>query len=46
MRKVIKRGNFLSKADLKGKIRAFMDYFNETMAKPFTWPYKGNVLTA
>lgn len=46
MRKVIKRGNFLSKADLKNKIRAFMDYFNETMAKPFKWTYKGKVLTA
>lgn len=46
MRKVIKRGNFLSKADLKNKIQAFMDYFNETMAKPFKWTYKGKVLTA
>lgn len=46
MRKVIKRGNFLSKADLKNKIVAFMDYFNETMAKPFKWTYKGKILTA
>lgn len=46
MRKVIKRGNFLSKADLKTKIVAFMDYFNETMAKPFKWTYSGKILTA
>ena len=46
MRKVIKRGNFLSKDDLKTKILAFMDYFNETMAKPFKWTYAGKVLTA
>ena len=46
MKKVIKRGNFLSKADLKSKILAFIDYFNETMAKPFKWTYQGKVLTA
>ena len=46
MRKVIKRGNFLSKDDLKTKILAFMDYFNETMAQPFKWTYTGKVLTA
>ena len=46
MRKVIKRGNFLSQADLKKKILDFMDYFNKTMAKPFRWTYQGKVLTA
>lgn len=44
MRKVIKRGNFLSKADLKQKILDFMDYFNRTMAKPFKWTYQGKAL--
>ncbi len=44
MRKVIRRGNFLSKSDLKNKILKFMDYFNETMAKPFKWTYKGKAL--
>ena len=43
-RKVIKRGNFISKVDLKEKIIAFMDYFNETMAKPFKWTFSGKVL--
>ena len=46
MKKVIKRGNFLSKDDLKNKILTFMEYFNETMAKPFKWTYQGKVLTA
>ncbi len=46
MRKVIKRGNFLSQKDLKNKVLAFMDYFNETMAKPFKWTYQGKVLSA
>ncbi len=46
VRKVIKRGNFLSKAALKQKIEAFIDYFNETMAKPFKWTYKGKVLVS
>lgn len=46
VRKVIKRGNFLSKADLKQKIEAFIDYFNDTMAKPFKWTYKGKALVS
>jgi len=43
MKKVIKRGNFVSQQDLKNKIQSFMNYFNETMAKPFKWTYKGKV---
>ena len=45
-RKVIRRGNFTSIEDLKAKIRAFIDYFNETMAKPFKWTYQGKPLAA
>ena len=45
VKKVIKRGNFLSKDALK-KILAFIDYFNQTMAKPFKWTYQGKPLTA
>ncbi len=45
MKKVIKRGFFLSKDDLKNKIVNFMDYFNESMAKPFKWTYQGKVLS-
>jgi transposase len=46
VRKLLKRGNFLSVADLKAKVLAFVDYFNRTMAKPFKWTYKGKPLTA
>ena len=46
VKKVIKRGNFLSKEALQQKILAFIDYFNKTMAKPFKWTYQGKVLTA
>jgi transposase len=45
-RKVIRRGNFLSVDDLRKKITDFIDYFNETMAKPFRWTYQGKPLTA
>ena len=44
MKKVITRGNFMSKDDLKDKILAFINYFNETMAKPFKWTYRGKPL--
>ncbi len=45
MKKVIQRGNFSSKEELKKKLLAFIDYFNQTMAKPFKWTYQGKVLT-
>ena len=45
-RKVIRRGNFTSTEDLKAKIEAFIDYFNNTMAKPFKWTYQGKPLAA
>jgi transposase len=40
-RKVLKRGSFNSKDDLKNKIEAFIDYFNRVLAKPFKWTYNG-----
>jgi len=43
-RKVIRRGNFASLADLQHKLEAFVDYFNRTMAKPFKWTYQGKPL--
>lgn len=43
-RKLLKRGNFTSVADLKAKILAFIEYFNRTMAKPFRWTYQGKAL--
>ena len=43
-RRVIKRGNFTSMADLRDKILAFIEYFNRTMAKPFKWTDTGRPL--
>jgi len=44
VRKVIRRGNFASLADLQHKLEAFVEYFNRTMAKPFKWTYQGKPL--
>ena len=44
VRKLLKRASFVSKDDLKNRILHFIDYFNQTMAKPFKWTYKGKVL--
>ena len=46
MRKLLKRGNFVSQGDLAAKIFDFIAYYNDKMAKPFKWTYKGKVLTA
>jgi putative transposase len=46
MRKLLKRGSFTSKEQLKAKVLAFIEYFNRTMAKPFKWTYKGKALEA
>ena len=43
-RKLIKRGSFKSKHDLKCKILSFIKYFNDSMSKPFKWSYNGKVL--
>jgi hypothetical protein len=44
VRRVLKRGNFVSEADLREKILAFIDYFNRTLAKPFKWTFTGRPL--
>lgn len=46
VRKLLKRGNFTSVENLKAKVLAFIEYFNQTMAKPFKWTYQGKPLTA
>lgn len=46
VRKVIRRGSFTSVADLEEKVRAFIDYYNRTMAKPYRWTYTGRALAA
>ena len=46
VRKVLKRGNFISIYDLVTKVLAFVEYYNRTMAKPFKWTYQGKLLPA
>jgi hypothetical protein len=46
VRKLLKRGSFTSVENLRAKVLAFSAYFNQTMAKPFKWTYKGKALTA
>jgi hypothetical protein len=45
VRRLLRRGNFTSVEDLRERILACIAYFNTTMAKPFTWTYKGRPLT-
>lgn len=40
-RRVMRHGSFSSKDDLREKLTTFIDYFNETFAKPFNWTYTG-----
>ena len=45
VRKLLRRGNFATKKDLRTSIERFIAYFNATMAKPFRWIYAGKPLT-
>jgi transposase len=45
-RRLLKRGTFSSKEELKQRILAFIKYFNETLARPFRWTYIGKPLMA
>jgi transposase len=46
VRRLLKRASFTSVEDLRKRIVAFIDYFNQTMAKPFKWTYAGRPLVA
>jgi len=41
VRKLLKRGNFVSLHDLRDQILAFIAYYNRTMAKPIKWTFTG-----
>lgn len=41
VRKLLKRGKFLSLDDLRDQILAFITYYHATMAKPIKWTYTG-----
>jgi putative transposase len=43
-RKLLRRGNFSSQVDLKQQILNFIDYFNQKLAHPFQWTFKGKLL--
>jgi transposase len=45
-RKLLRRGSFSSLNQLKTKVLTFIDYYNDTMAKPFKWTYQGKPLVA
>jgi putative transposase len=45
-RKLLRRGNFTSLANLQEQVLAFIAYDNRTMAKPFKWTYQGTALVA
>lgn len=44
VRTLLKRGSFLSVEDVQTKVFAFLEYYNTTMAQPFTWTYQGKAL--
>ena len=44
-RKLLKRTSFSSKKQLRRELRAFIRYFNKTMAKPFNWTSAGKPLS-
>jgi putative transposase len=46
VRRLLKRASFTSVDDLRQRLLAFIDYFNQTMAKPFKWTYAGRPLVA
>ena len=42
VRRLLKHASFKSTEELQQRILAFIKYFNQTMAKPFHWKYKGH----
>lgn len=44
VRRVLRRGSFRSKAELRSRILEFVEYFNRTMASPYKWTYAGRPL--
>jgi transposase len=44
VRKLLKRGSFISVEALEAKVLAFIGYYHQT-AKPFKWTYQGKALT-
>jgi hypothetical protein len=45
-RRLLRRGSFQSTSELRQRVLAFIEYFNQTMAKPFRWTYQVRPLSA
>jgi DDE superfamily endonuclease len=45
-RRVLRRGDFVSKADLARKVLAYITYYNAHKAQPYRWTYTGKPLVA
>jgi hypothetical protein len=46
VRRLLQRASFSSLQDMRQRILAFIAYFNQTMAKPYKWTYKGRPLSS
>jgi hypothetical protein len=46
VRRLRKRASFTCVDELRQRMLAFIDYFDQTMAKPFKGPYAGRPLVA
>jgi hypothetical protein len=40
-RRLLRKGNFTSVADLESQLKQFIEYYNNTMSHPFIWTYTG-----
>jgi len=45
-RRLLRRGSFTSVDDLRTRVLAFIQYFNDVLAKPYRWTFTGRPLTA
>ena len=45
-RRLLKRGSFPSVTELRQRMFALIEYFHQTMAKPFKWTYAGRPVVA
>ena len=43
-RKVTRFGNFVSLQNLRNKLTQFIDYYNDVLAHPYAWTYRGKPL--
>ena len=41
-----KRASFKSVKEMEKRIKEYIDYYNENIAKPFQWTYSGKLLKA